>query len=206
MTKRETYKLEDIKERLCFVNRVSKLFEGDVLMHSTDALTYVFDTVMEAVSFIFYRVKEIDYTGYFKEAVIFNIGSPDMGFQIFTEDEIYTVKPLNSYRYKKTSYDSKKEQEEIDFMLEGSGERFIDNVSNKASLIKKEFDSFKEKERSGTKIQHMLDRYFGPNGWSEYWFTHRQLSRIAVEVTLNVRLNDGVTVITVPSETPKKIK
>ena len=52
----------------------------------------------------------------------------------------------------------------------------------------------------------MLNRYFGVNGWRKYWFTTRVLNRLFFEVTLNILLTDGGTIINVPSDKPQDKK
>ena len=143
-----------------------------------------------------------------------NIGSPDICIRITTDEESYICKTLESYRYQQESErirkeqeseKIRKEQEEIDYMLSGNHERFMDNLKAKASLIKLEFNNFNfDKKESVSLIIHILNRYFGDNGWLRYWFTSRPLNRISVEVTLNVLLSDGDTVINIPSDKPVK--
>lgn len=207
MDRQEKYKIEEIKERAKFLERSNELFKGQVLMTCSDCLTYVFDTVCEAVIFIIHRVKETEDgipPRHFKEAFILNIGSPDICIRIITDEESYICKTLESYRYEQESEKARKEQEELDFMLGDSGKRFLNNMTGKVVLMKSEFNSFFEKEDNNnnidSKIIHMLDRYFGVNGWQKYWFTSRQLNRISVEITLNVLLSDNCTTINIPSD------
>lgn len=212
MNRQETFKIEEIKERARFLERSNELFKGQVLMTCSDCLTYVFDTICEAIIFIIHRVKEDEeYVGHFKEARILNIGSIDVCIYIKTDVESYTCKTLDSYRYEQESERNRKEleqeQQELNFMLGDSTERFLNNVIEKANLMKYEFNSslfsFFEKNNKKTtefKIHHMLDRYFGVNGWKKYWFTTRQINKISVELTLNVLLSDDCTVINVPSD------
>lgn len=209
MDRQETFKIEEIKERAKFLERSNELFkgQGQVLMTCSDCLTYVFDTVCEAVIFIIHRVKETEDgipPHHFKEAFIMNIGSPDICIRITTDEESYICKTLESYRYQQESERIRKEQEELDFMLGDSGQRFINNMTGKVVLMKSEFNSFFEKfekeDNIDSKIVHMLDRYFGVNGWQKYWFTSRQLNKISVEITLNVLLSDNCTTINIPSD------
>lgn len=211
MDRQETFKIEEIKERAKFLERSNELFkgQGQILMTCSDCLTYVFDTICEAVIFIIHRVKETEEDGiplpphHFKEAYILNIGSPDICIRITTDQESYICKTLESYRYEQETERARKEQEELDFMLGDSGKRFLNNMTGKVVLMKSEFNSFFEKENNNnidSKIVHMLDRYFGVNGWQKYWFTSRQLSRISVEITLNVLLSDNCTTINIPSD------
>lgn len=208
MDRQETFKIEEIKERAKFLERSNELFKGQgVLMTCSDCLIYVFDTVCEAVIFIIHRVKETKDgipPHHFKEAFIMNIGSPDICIRITTDEESYICKTLESYRYQQESERIRKEQEEIDFMLSGNHERFMDNLKAKASLIKLEFNNFNFDKKES--ISHILNRYFGDNGWLRYWFTSRPLNKISVEVTLNVLLSDGNTVIDIPSNKPVKAK
>ena len=213
MDRQETFKIEEIKERAKFLERSNELFkgQGQVLMTCSDCLTYVFDTVCEAVIFIIHRVKETEDDippHHFKEAFIMNIGSPDICIRITTDEESYICKTLESYRYQQESERIRKEQEEIDYMLSGNHERFMNNLKAKTSLIKLEFNNFNfdKKESISSSIIHILNRYFGDNGWLRYWFTSRPLSRISVEVTLNVLLADNNTVINIPSDKPVKAK
>lgn len=213
MDSQETFKIEEIKERAKFLERSNELFkgQGQVLMTCSDCLTYVFDTVCEAVIFIIHRVKETEDgipPHHFKEAFIMNIGSPDICIRITTDEESYICKTLESYRYQQESERIRKEQEEIDYMLSGNHERFMNNLKAKTSLIKLEFNNFNfdKKESISSSIIHILNRYFGDNGWLRYWFTSRPLNKISVEVTLNVLLSDGNTVIDIPSNKPVKAK
>ena len=208
MDRMETFKIEEVRERARLLQRCNELFSKNerVLMTCSDCLTYVFDSMCEAITYIIYRVKEVDFVGTFLEARIFNIGSPDIGVKISTDVESYIVKTLDSYKYEQESEKIRKEQEEIDFMLSGNHERFMDNLRAKAALIKLEFNNFNfdKKENIKSSIIHILNRYFGDNGWLRYWFTSRPLNRISVEVTLNVLLSDGDTVINIPSNKPVK--
>ena len=206
----ETFKIEEVRERAKFIERCNELFgkNEQVLMTCSDCLTYVFDSICEAITYIIYRVKEVDFVGTFLDGRISNIGSPDILVRVSTNVESYIVKTLDSYKYEQESEKIRKEQEEIDFMLSGNHERFMDNLKAKTSLIKLEFNNFNfdKKESISSSIIHILNRYFGDNGWLRYWFTSRPLSRISVEVTLNVLLADNNTVINIPSDKPVKAK
>lgn len=205
----ETFKIEEVRERAKFIERCNELFGKDkVLMTCSDCLTYVFDSICEEITYIIYRVKEVDFVGTFLDGRISNIGSPDILVRVSTNVESYIVKTLDSYKYEQESEKIRKEQEEIDFMLSGNHERFMDNLKAKASLIKLEFNNFNfdKKESISSSIIRILNRYFGDNGWLRYWFTSRPLSRISVEVTLNVLLADNNTVINIPSDKPVKAK
>ena len=209
MDRMETFKIEEVRERARLLQRCNELFSKNerVLMTCSDCLTYVFDSMCEAITYIIYRVKEVDFVGHFIEGRIFNIGSPDIGVKISTDVESYIVKTLDSYKYEQESEKIRKEQEEIDFMLSGNHERFMDILRAKAALIKLEFNNFNfDKKENNSSIIHILNRYFGDNGWLRYWFTSRPLNRISVEVTLNVLLSDGDTVINIPSDKPVKAK
>lgn len=206
MTHYETFKIEEVRERAKLIERGNELFAKEqVLMTCSDCLMYVFNNVCEALTFIIYRVKEIetDFNIKFKEARIFNIGSPDIGINIYTSEESYTIKTLNSYRYKQDEEKAKKEQEEINFLLDNNHVRFIDNLKSKAELLKLEFNHFNF-SNDDEPIIHMLNRYFGHGGWLRYWFTTKPLNKISVEVTLNVLLADEYTIINVPSDKPIK--
>lgn len=205
----ETFKIEEVRERAKFIERCNELFGKDkVLMTCSDCLTYVFDSICEAITYIIYRVKEVDFVGTFLDGRISNIGSPDILVRVSTNVESYIVKTLDSYKYEQESEKIRKEQEEIDYMLSGNHERFMNNLKAKTSLIKLEFNNFNfdKKESISSSIIHILNRYFGDNGWLRYWFTSRPLSRISVEVTLNVLLADNNTVINIPSDKPVKAK
>lgn len=209
MDRQETFKIEEVRERAKFIERCNELFGKEkVLMTCSDCLTYVFDSICEAITYIIYRVKEVDFVGTFLDGRISNIGSPDILVRVSTNVESYIVKTLDSYKYEQESEKIRKEQEEIDFMLSGNHERFMDNLKAKTSLIKLEFNNFNfdKKESISSSIIHILNRYFGDNGWLRYWFTSRPLSRISVEVTLNVLLADNNTVINIPSDKPVKAK
>ena len=202
----EVFKIEEVKERAKFIERCNELFKGKVLMTCSDCLTYVFDSMCEAVMFIIYRVKEVDYVGHFNQADIFNIGSPDIGIRITTDVESYIVKTLDSYKYEQEEEKLRKEQEELDFMLGDSDIRFLNNIHSKVALLKSELNCFDFDNDIDIKIQHMLNRYFGVNGWRKYWFTTRVLNRLFFEVTLNILLTDGGTIINVPSDKPQDRK
>ena len=76
------------------------------------------------------------------------------------------------------------------------------DLSEKAELLNLEFDKFRISTQSienKKKIKRMLDRYFGPSGWIDYWFTTNTLSKNSVELTLHVLLNDESTIIDVTS-------
>ena len=205
----ETFKIEEVRERAKFIERCNELFGKDkVLMTCSDCLTYVFDSICEAITYIIYRVKEVDFVGTFLDGRISNIGSPDILVRVSTNVESYIVKTLDSYKYEQESEKIRNEHEEIDYMLSGNHERYMNNLKAKTSLIKLEFNNFNfdKKESVSSLIIHILNRYFGDNGWLRYWFTSRPLSRISVEVTLNVLLADNNTVINIPSDKPVKAK
>lgn len=95
-----------------------------------------------------------------------------------------------------------KESREIEEILKGSKDKFINDLSEKAELLNLEFGKFRISTQSienRKKIKRMLDRYFGPSGWIDYWFTTNTLSKNSVELTLHVLLNDESTIIDVTS-------
>lgn len=208
MDRQENFKIEEIKERAKFLERSIELFkcQGQILMTCSDCLTYVFDSICEAITFIIHRVKE-DEEGIpsynFKEAMILNIGSPDICIMITTDKENYICKTLESYKYESENEKTRKEQNEIEYILGNSKQRFLDDMKEKTLLIKSEFNSnfnsFDDKKVTDSKMVRMLDRYFGVNGWQRYWFSSRQLSKISVELTLHVLLSGGA-IINVPSD------
>lgn len=207
MNRQETFKIEEIKERARFIERCNDFFSRNqkVLMVCSDCLIYVFDSMCEAIMFIIYRVKELDFVGTFIEGEIFNIGSPDIGIRVSTNVESYIVKTLDSYKYEQESEKIRKEQEEIDFMLSGNHERFMDDLRAKAALIKLELSNFNFDKNSKNSIIHILNRYFGDDGWIRYWFTDCQLDKIYVDITLNILLSDSA-VINIPFDKPVKNK
>lgn len=184
------YNLENSIERGDFIKDSFRIFGNEqVLMTCSDCLTYVFDNVCEAISFIIHRVKEIDYVGYFKESYFFNINTRDMGVFIKTEIETYTVKTLESYRYVSESKRAKEENKELKFFLGDSKEKFAESIRSKTKLIKAELETVNFSEAKVTKI---LNRYFGKE-WKCYWYTTNQLTQSSVEVILNIVLSDNTT-------------
>lgn len=188
------FNLENSIERGDFIRDAFKVFGNEqVLMTCSDCLTYVFDNVCEAISFVIHRVKEIDYVGYFKESYFFNINTRDMGVFIKTEIETYTVKTLESYRYVSERKKVKKENQELKFFLDDSKEKFAESIRSKTKLIKAELETldFSDKENNN-KVTKILNRYFN-DGWKSYWYTTNQLTSTSVELILNVILSDSTT-------------
>ena len=78
-------------------------FFGDqqMLVKTSDSLIYVFNNISEAISWVIYRIKEIDYKGDITYAALQNAG--DLGEpMVYIKDEHggwCQIKPLNSYRY-----------------------------------------------------------------------------------------------------------
>lgn len=188
---KKNYNLENSIERGDFIKDSFRIFGNEqVLMTCSDCLTYVFDNVCEAISFIIHRVKEIDYVGYFKESYFFNINTRDMGVYIKTDIESYAIKTLESYRYVSESKKAKEENKELKFFLGDSKEKFVESINSKVKLIKAELEAIDFSEDTDTKVTKILNRYFG-NGWKSYWYTTNQLTQSSVEVILNVVLSDN---------------
>lgn len=184
------YNLENSIERGDFIRDSFRIFSNEqVLMTCSDGLTYVFDNICEAISFVIHRVKEVDYVGYFKESWFFNINTRDMGVYIKTDIESYAIKTLESYRYVSESKKAKEENKELKFFLGDSKEKFVESINSKVKLIKAELEAI---DFSDTKVTKILNRYFG-NGWKSYWYTTNQLTQSSVEVILNVVLSDSTT-------------
>ena len=204
----EIFKIEESDEMIKCLRRANELFKSEqVLLKCGDCLTYVFNTVSEAIMFIVYREKAIickeENPREFKEASFGNTNSIDLYLRIETEeDNWYMIKTLRSYQYMKDREEMLKESREIEEILKGSKDKFINDLSEKAELLNLEFDKFRISTQSienRKKIKRMLDRYFGPNGWIDYWFTTNTLSKNSVELTLHVLLNDESTIIDVTS-------
>ena len=184
---KKTYNLENSIERGDFIRDSFRIFGNEqVLMTCSDCLTYVFDNICEAISFIIHRVKEVDYVGYFKDSYFFNINTRDMGVYIKTDVETYTIKTLESYRYVSENKRVKEENKELKFFLGDSKERFTESINSKVKLIKAELETSDCSEEKVTKI---LNRYFGKE-WRSYWYTTNQLTSSSVEVILNVVLDN----------------
>lgn len=204
----EIFRIEESDEMIKCLRRANELFKSEqVLLKCADCLTYVFNTVSEAIMFIVYREKSLickeEPQREFKEASFGNTDSIDLYLSIKTEgDNWYNIKTLRSYQYMKDREEMLKESREIEEILKGSKDKFINDLSEKAELLNLEFGRFRISTQSienRKKIKRMLDRYFGPNGWIDYWFTTNVLSKNSVELTLHVLLNDEATIIDVTS-------
>ena len=186
---KKNYNLENSIERGDFIKDSFRIFGNEqVLMSCSDGLTYVFDNICEAISFVIHRVKEIDCIGYFKDSWFFNINTRDMGVFIETEIETYTIKTLESYRYVSERKRIEEENKELKFFLGDSKQKFAESINSKVKLIKAELESINFSDE--TKVTKILNRYFG-NGWKSYWYTTNQLTQSSVEVILNVVLSDN---------------
>ena len=95
------FNLENVLERAQLIKVSNNIFgnEEKVFMKCSDSLSYVFNNITEAIIFILYRVKEIDYSGTFTKCRIGNINSKDVYLSIKTDVESYIIKTLNSYLY-----------------------------------------------------------------------------------------------------------
>lgn len=101
-TVEKRWDIESESEMSDMIQTASKSFsDKQVLMSSSDSLIYIFDDIKEAIDFIKFRVKTIDYEGTFEYARIGNVNSKNMYLYIKTDVESYTVKTLDSYRYTK---------------------------------------------------------------------------------------------------------
>lgn len=204
---KKNYNLENSIERGDFIKDSFRIFGNEqVLMTCSDCLTYVFDNVCEAISFVIHRVKEVDYVGYFKESWFFNINTRDMGVFIKTDVETYTIKTLESYRYVSENKRVKKENKELKFFLGDSKERFTESINSKVKLIKAELESINFSDE--TKVTKILNRYFGKE-WRSYWYTTNQLTSSSVEVILNIDIVSGTTLrlpITIKKVTDLKLQ
>ena len=199
------YNLENSIERGDFIRDSFRIFGNEqVLMTCSDCLTYVFDNICEAISFVIHRVKEVDYVGYFKDSWFFNLNTRDMGVFIKTDVETYTIKTLESYRYVSEEKRVKEENKELKFFLGDSKEKFAESIRSKTKLIKAELETSDWSEEKVTKI---LNRYFGKE-WRSYWYTTNQLTSSSVEVILNVIIVSGTTLrlpITIKKATDLKL-
>lgn len=101
----EIFKIERSDEMIKCLRRANELFKSEqVLLKSGDCLTYVFNTISEAIMFIVYREKSIinieEPQREFKEATFGNTNSIDLYLRIETEeDNWYMIKTLRSYQY-----------------------------------------------------------------------------------------------------------
>lgn len=216
MAKLLTWDLERPEHRGDLIKAGLDLFgpEKQILLQSSDSLRYTFDNVAEAISFVVYRVKEVDYMGKFIGATIGNIGSSDMYISIHTDAESYSLKMLDSFEYtRKHSQEVYNEQkviatccsspnQELQYMFMDNREHFINEMKNKVNLLKQEVDHHKPHliEETDVNIHHILNRYFGQS-WIRYWFNVTPAGWAGCDVTWNIKLAEG-TVITVPI-TPK---
>ena len=92
--------IESESEMVDMIQTASETFsDKQVLMSSSDSLIYIFDDVKEAIDFINFRVKKIDFVSTFEYARIGNVNSKNMYLYIKTDVESYTIKTLDSYRY-----------------------------------------------------------------------------------------------------------
>lgn len=187
----KSYNLENSIERGDFIKDSFRIFGNEqVLMTCSDCLTYVFDNVCEAISYVIHRVKEIDYIGHFNDSYFFNINTRDMGVYIKTDVETYLIKTLESYRYVSENKRVKEENKELKFFLGDSKEKFAESIRSKTKLLKAELEAIDFSEDTDTKVTKILNRYFGKE-WRGYWYTANQLTSSSVEVILNVVLSDN---------------
>lgn len=99
-TLEKRWEIESESEMSDMIQTASKLFsDKQVLMSSSDRLIYLFDDIKEAIDFINFRVKTVDFVGTFEYARIGSINSKNMYLYIKTDVESYTIKTLESYRY-----------------------------------------------------------------------------------------------------------
>lgn len=188
----EVFKInEDIVERANLIKRANVLFGTQkVMIKFSDYLEYIFDNVAEAILFGIYRFKEVDIPDTISECSIGNVGNRDMYIYMKTEESgmVAIIKSLESYKYKQSQFYY--DQSEIDFILENNpNKRFYEDYHSKVPYLKKEINhlSINNSNNLDYQIRKILDRYF-PNYWKEYWLSFNSISRISIEVTLNVEL------------------
>lgn len=179
---KEKFEVNDnIMERLSFIKRAESLFGKEkVLIAFSDAVTYVFETVEEAIVYGIYRFKEI-----FKDEIttsqILNIDSSNVCVNIHTNNGSWaTIKTLSSYYYDKGE-DDDIDPYELEAMLEG--ETIFTNSKKKLLLLKKELNRIRYDDVNS--LKHIVSKYLD---WKYMWFTYSYVNKNTLQVMLNIEL------------------
>lgn len=174
-------------EAITAMKRINGIFGSEQVMLSCGVITYMFDTASEAMMFIVYKENTVSKT------VHIEIYTDSVDINIDGCVETYTIKSLNAYQYQKNLENLKRETEEIDSILENRP--FIGDIDAKTKLMTREFRSYKPNELSlfdqNDKIKSLINRYFGKNGYENYWLTSEKLTDNSIELTLHVELKDS---------------
>lgn len=199
------FDLEDVIGRSEAIREIESQFGKfeRVMCSFNDGLMYLFENSTEAILYAIHRFKEVDYQERITLCEVGNLSSVDSYVHITTEEgSSCIIKRLCSYEYRRSK--PVVDQQEIDYFLAGRSMAFQNDQNAKLRLMKSEVDHIRSCDSIDTKIKRILDRYFGDQ-WEQYWFTNRQLSKIAIEVTLNVLLRDQSIIRMVTDENNRAI-
>ena len=199
--------LEQPDQRGDMIKTALELFGPDRRMHmrASDCLEYNFDNVAEAISFVIYRVKEVDFQGTFESAEMGNIGSSDMYIYIKDDACTYTLKMLDSYEFNHKSGQERYTEQlntifhsplnDLQIIFCDNSKKYIDNFNNKVEMLKTEVNSHKPCifEETDCFIEHLLNRYFYASPrWVEHWFEIKPIGWRTNNITWKIRLEDGL--------------
>jgi hypothetical protein len=131
----KNYDLESVIERSNLITDAMKVFgDEEVFMKCSDALSYIFKNSTEAISFIIYRVKEMEpelpkTVRTFTKCNLYYV--PDSGHKIldiYTELESYWIKSLDSFYFNKNHKEAQKTSFESEMKeMKPTGKVFIDD-------------------------------------------------------------------------------
>lgn len=135
----KNYDLESVIERSDLIIDAMKVFsdmfgDEEVFMQCSDSLSYIFKNSTEAISFIIYRVKEMEpelpkSPRTFKKCNLYYV--PESGHKILhicTELEYYWIKSLDSFYFNKNYKEAQKTSFESEMKeMKPTGKVFIDD-------------------------------------------------------------------------------
>jgi len=131
----KNYDLESVIERSNLITDAMKAFgDKEVFMECSDALSYIFKNSTEAISFIIYRVKEMqpelpESKRIFTKCNLYYVPSSGItNLHICTELESYWVNPLEVFYYNKNHKEAQKTSFESEMKeFKPTGKVFIDD-------------------------------------------------------------------------------
>jgi hypothetical protein len=186
MMEEKKYDLNNPIERARLIRDCVLFFKQEqIVLRCPGSLTYVFNDSIEALSFVFYHVAEVDIKDTYLDATLNNLG-----VNIQTTNGTYSIKHLSYYGYKYHP------SQDI---------TFIKDEHKKIELMNKEFNSiFSEQEleqrienqsltildcsfhtQIESKLEHFLNKYF-QGRWKSYVVESQKLDSISTQYTLKI--------------------
>lgn len=191
MMEEKKYDLNNPLERARMIRDSVMFFrQKQIMLVCPAALTYRFNDSIEALSYIFYHVAEVDDKDIYLEATLHHLG-----ITIRTTYGIYHVKRLSDYNYKYSPHqdaifkeDERKKIEIMEKEFNGAfSKQELEQRMENQSLAILDYSYHTQIEN---KLEHFLNKYF-QGRWKSYTVESRQLDKISTQYTLRVTYDTG---------------